>query len=396
MIQLTKLQLQQELNNLITQEQGLNEILTMVLNALMYSERADFLATKNPGNKANGYRFAQAKGHGKLLSLSIPRDRLGIFKPLILTALREEEERVQEVCFELYGKGLTTRDIGPIVGKLYGQEYSPSAISRISQKFQEQMEQWRTRPLEKYYPVVYLDATYIKVRRDTVCNEAFYVVLGLREDTTREVLAIENLPQESAQGWADILASLRRRGVETINLIIGDGLAGLETAAGQHFPKASFQKCVVHWKRNMLYRLRSIHKEEMAKDLARLFDIADSSYTPEKAFQRAAELQDKWAPVYPVVRRFFEPNELASYFTYLSYPISVRPMLYTTNWIERLHKEFRRTIKIRNALPSVEATLLLLCKVACDQEAGAYRYPIPSFKFELVEAENVDKKLTQT
>ena len=137
--------------------------------------------------------------------MHIPRDRLGVFQPIILGLLNEQEEQVKDLCFELYGKGLTTRQIEDVVKKIYGSNYSKSTISKITTDFSTLVDAWLYRPLDNYYTMVYIDAIHIKVRRETMATEAFYILLGLKEDCTREVLEIVNIPQESATGWQHVL-----------------------------------------------------------------------------------------------------------------------------------------------------------------------------------------------
>ena len=369
---LTKVQVQDQLNKFIAKS-GINELLNLMLNSLMYIERKVFLQSEEQcKNKANGFRKTLARGYGKILQLHIPRDRFGHFKPLIQMLLREEEDTIRTLCFELYGKGLTTRQIGPILDKIYGKGYSSSTISKISQAFHQELEAWRNRPLTNNFLLIYIDAIHVKVRRGTVASEAFYVVVGVRKDGRREVLAIENMPQESATGWSMVLKKLRARGLTDIELVVADGLTGLENQVGVHYPKAHFQKCVVHLKRNILARLRKEHKQEIMQELKKLFNTTDSSFTFGKALQQAEKIKKKWAKIYPSLKKVLASENLQNYLTYLNYNPDIRNMIYTTNCIERLNKEFRRTLKIRNALPSVDSCLLLLSKVAFDIEQNIY------------------------
>jgi putative transposase len=226
-MKLTKLQIQESISKLLSEDNGLNEVLQMTLNGMMYSERSHFLSSEDQKrNKGNGYRYAKALGFGKQISLSIPRDRLGVFEPVILALIREQNELLRELSFELYSKGLTTRQIGDITDKIYGKHYSKSAVSAITQEFSQHMQQWRERSLEKRYLAVYIDALHVKVRRERVSSEAFYIILGVREDYKREVLSVVNIPTESATGWQEVVKDLKLRGVEEIELFISDGLNG--------------------------------------------------------------------------------------------------------------------------------------------------------------------------
>jgi len=381
MIELTKVQLQESLNNLLEQESGLTTVLEMTLNSLMYCERKHYL-TNSQTNKGNGYRKGFAVGMGKQIELRILRDRLGMFQPMVLALIRDQKQQLEDLSFELYGNGLTTRQIGSLMQKIYGKYYSKSAISNITSTFYNQMEQWRERPLDTYYLAVYIDAIHLKIRRGTVSSEAFYILLGIKEDYTREVIGIVNIPSESASGWKDILDSIKTRGVKKIGLIVSDNLTALDTVVPLVFKDVAHQKCVVHLKRNVLNKVASKHKQEVANDLKEVFNLDLVDDTLSKAFDRLDGFATKWRKTYKHIGNLaFNPmNEL--YFTYTNYHPKIRRMIYTTNWIERLNKEFRRTFKIRNSMPNFESALTLLSKVAMDKEDGYFKYPIYKFKFD--------------
>lgn len=383
MIDLSKDQLQDTIHSILNKEEGLNDLLEMILNGLMKLERDTFLSEQaSPDNKGNGYRPGRAAGYGKELSLRIPRDRLGNFKPVLWAMLRDQQEQVRRLCFELYGKGLTTRQVGEITEKIYGAHYSSSAVSNFNQELAGQLDQWRQRRLQARYPVLYIDAIHTKVRREHVSSEAFYVVLGLTQTMQREVLAIENIPTESAIGWENLLDGLKERGLEEANLIVADGLRGLDEAIHRCFPEARHQKCVTHFKRNILSYVKADHKEQIAEELREVFMTGQQTYTVEQARQRLGEFAERWGTHYKHIRKLTERTDLHYYFTYLTYERRVQSMIYTTNWVERLNKSFRRSLKIRNALPNADAALLLLSKVAVDVEDGAFGYPIYNFKFD--------------
>lgn len=383
MIQLSEQQLQKALNAKSLKKDGMNEILKMTLNALMYSERKAFLdRRKNPENKANGYRSIKMSGYGRQLSLSVPRDRLGVFKPLLVLALKEEEEELRTLCYELYREGLTTRKISNLLENIYGKKYDQSTISTINQSFKEELAQWRQKTLDAHYHVVYLDALHTKVRRETVEGEAFYVALAVKENLKREIIAIENHPTESATGWDNLLQNLKERGLQEVDLFVADGLIGLEEKVLIHYPKAHFQKCVIHFKRNLLYRVRTKDKQAISADLANIFNLQNNVHTKEKAYELAKKFKEKWESKYSIIKKLFLQENLRTYLTYLKFDTKTRLMIYTTNWIERLNKEFRRALKIRNAMPSVDSVLLLLSAIGSQMEKQTYDYPVYSLQNE--------------
>lgn len=382
-LKLDKKQLQSIINLELEKENGLNDLFSMMLNGLMRSERQLFLSqNEDPGNKGNGYRQATRSGIGSKLTLSVPRDRLGVFKPVLLGLLNEQEEQVKELCFELYGKGLTTRQIEGIIANIYGSSYSKSSISRITTDFGAMISAWLERSLDSFYPIVYIDAIHIKVRRDRVATEAFYVLLGLKEDLTREVLSIVNIPQESASGWKEVLDEIKKRGVEKVGLFVFDDLTGLDTVIGKVYAQSLQQKCILHFQRNLNKHIRVTHRKAFAKELSSVFDPDTINYNAPQALSRLQEFLHKWERTYPKLKTTAQRTDLESLFTYLQFDYRIRRMIYTTNWIERLNKSFRRTLTMRNALPTPKAAITLLGFVAMEMGEKTYSYPVTNFRFD--------------
>ena len=382
-LKLSKTQVQRVINDQLQKEDGLNDLFTMMINGLMLSERNTFLEQKKiEGNKGNGYRQAKRSGIGSQLKLHIPRDRLGVFKPVILGLLNEQEEQVRNLCFELYGKGLTTRQIEDVIEKIYGSSYSKSSVSRITTDFSSLVKSWLERSLDSYYPIVYIDAIHIKVRRERVGTEAFYILLGLKEGFTREVLSIINIPQESAAGWQEVLEGIKARGVQRVGLFVFDDLTGLDSVIGKVYAGSMQQKCILHFQRNLNKHIRKIDRKDFCEHLKQVFDPDNSMLKPEQAHENLKTQLRKWSRKYPVLLRTINRQDLMTVFTYLNFDYRIRRMIYTTNWIERLNKSFRRTLNMRNALPNPDAAITLLGFVAMEFEEKAYSYPITIFNFD--------------
>ena len=383
MVKLSKKQLSEAIKSQLVEKDGLNEVFKMTLEGLMYLERKE-LVSQDPENKANGYRPKQSLGFGNGFKLAVPRDRLGVFQPYMLELLKEDESRIKEACFELYSKGLTTKDVSSVIEKLYGKSYSEGSITNITKGFYAQMEQWRERVLEQNWVAIFIDAIFVKVRRDTVQSEAFYVLLGVKEDLTREVLGIYNYPTESATNWVDIAKDIQKRGVKNVNLFVSDGLTGIEDALKKVFPTTPLQTCIVHYQRNLMKEIRPSDKENFGSDLRAIFNPNLSDDTQEKAKIRMKNVAEKWKKIYPKTagKMTQDAENKHILFEYMKYDYRVRPMIYTTNWIERLNKSFRKTLKVRGSLPSVESALVLLSKTAIDMGNGTYSYKVAHFKFE--------------
>ncbi|WCN11163.1 IS256 family transposase [Marinomonas mediterranea] len=318
-------------------------------------------------------------GVGDSLSLQIPRDRLGGFKPTLLKVMKDQADSLNELCFELYAKGLTTRDIESITETIYGQHLSKSQISRITSSLSEAMQAFRERPLAEYYPIIYLDATFVKTRRERVSSEAYYIALAVLPDMTREVIGIYNAPTESASVWNEICVDLKNRGLKQSDLFVIDNLTGLDSTLETHF-KAPIQKCILHLKRSILNKTKKQHRPEMVSDLSDIFQLENRDDTKDALLKRAKAISIKWRRYYPHLKRLEDADWLSYYATYLSFEYDIRNIIYTTNWIERLNKAFKRTLKIRNSMPSVESVLTLLSKVAIDMNSSTYRHPVSRFQ----------------
>jgi len=379
---LTKKQTEYVLSKFLNEENGLNDVLQMMLNAMMLCERQEYLRLKD-GNKGNGYRLGKVFGYGSQIELRIPRDRQSTFTPTILALFRDQESYLKEVSFQLYSKGLTTRDISEVMETIYGSHYSKSSVSNINVSFYEQMEAWRNRALEPHYLAIYIDGLQVKLRRDSQYqNECFYIILGLKPDYTREVIAIVNLPTESSIGWSQVFQELKSRGLQTVGIVVSDGLSGLDKAVAKAFNQPAHQKCIVHLQRQLQTYVRREDKRELADDVRHLLSPDDANYKIHHVEQRINDLCHKWEKKYKSLSKYLQQFEWQPYFTYLNYNVRIRRMIYTTNWIERFNKSCRRTLKIRGAFPSEDAVLALITSVAMDKTYKKYKYPIYNFKFE--------------
>lgn len=375
----TREQVSKILDSISQKEGGIQEVLKLSLESIMRAEREIYKETY--GDMSNGYRMRRTFGQGRILELRVPRTRQGQFYPLLLGMIKDQEEECRKMAFSLYGAGLTTAQVGEIFGELYGKNYSTSQISRMFEYAREEVSRWLKRPLEPYYPIVMIDATFIYTRRqDSVSKEGYYTILGVRADRTREVLAIVNFPTESACGWKEVILSIKKRGVKEIGIVVCDSLSGVESVIWQHFSQVSIQFCTQHLERNIQKYVKPKHKEEVSADFKQIFRAGDSSHTVEKAKQMWKEFTDKWGKHYPSIKRKSETERMELYFTYLKYDYRVQSMLYTTNWIERLNRDYKRTTRMRGALPNPEATILLLGYVAMTR--SAYQRKIPKLNYE--------------
>lgn len=370
-MELTLPQMSEFLSTYFTSEDRFNTLMTALLDAFSKSERALFVK-EHKGEQCNGFRPRKWRKGDATFELKIPRTRSGIFQPLILSILREQDTERAKLFHELYTRGLTCEDISQITEVLYGESYSKQQVSHLSNYCREEIMAWLNRSLSKRYLAVYIDATFTPTRRDhSVSKEAYYSMLGVLPDGTREVLGVVNHPTEGAMCWEMELESLKERGVETVDLIISDALSGIEDAIARAFPHALHQLCVEHSKRQVTSVASRKDRAALAADYKEVFPLETSDVTPVEAFEGLQRFVEKWGRKYPSLKRLDNPRNMAL-FTYLRFPPHLQRMLYTTNWIERLNRDYKRTLRMRGAMPSPESVLFLLGSVAQDKTEGTY------------------------
>lgn len=386
----TQEQISELMLNIANSENGTNLLMQMTLNAFMKSER-HLHQQSNPEDYANGYRERKARGFGKEMVLKVPRTRNGGFYPVLLNVLRDEDEEHRKLIFSLYRRGLTTEQVSDVYEEIYGKDYSKQQISYLMKDSREEVSIWLNRKLDSHYLVLYIDATFVHTRREkSVSKEGYYTILGIKEDGSREVLSIVNHPTEGATLWQMELELLKKRGVESVGLVASDGLTSIENAISRSFPNAQHQLCVVHMKRNILAVFPRTKRLEIGKELLEVFAIETKKITPVEAFKNLCNFVLKYKKNYPSLKSFSNERNIA-YFTYLNYPISIQRMIYSTNWIERLNRDYKRVLKMRGAMPSLESVLFLMGSVAMEKEYKSYNYPVSAFR-EIEELKRVIKE----
>ena len=364
----TKEQISELMRKHAQKENGLHDLMEIMLENMMVAERGEFLA-ENRGNKGNGYRPGHTYGHGRRLEFRIPRDRYGNFHPKILAILRDQEEDCERLAGSLYTKGLTQEQVCEVFEEFYGDHYSKASVSRMLEYVRKDVGEWLERSLEEYYPVVFVDCIHIKIhRKHSVACEAFYVALAVTEEGKREVLGVFNIPEESATGWGDIFDKLKERGVSRVGLMVADGIKGLDKVIGKKFPGTPLQRCVTHLKRNLLAKVRHDDKAALAADLRDIFRTGQPDYTPQMAWTKWQDVCDRWGKDYRAIKLLRNNEDYKLYMTYLNYDPRIQAMIYTTNWIERLNRDFRRVIKMRTAMPNEEAVITLMGSVAMNHK----------------------------
>jgi transposase-like protein len=293
--------------------------------------------------------------------------------------LKKNEDELKLLGYKLYSKGMSTRDISDVFKEVFETNYSAQSISNITKGFQEHRITWQNRIIDSDYYFIYVDAIHTKIRRSTVSSEAVYVVIGLKTNLERDVLGIYPIPQESASGWLSVFEDLYRRGLKRFLMCIADGIPQLENSLNIVYPKALLQKCVVHKIRNIILKVRFTDKEYIADDLRQIFDLDNPNLTLKEGQKRIDSFLTKWMKRYPFLRNKFDQSIVHHYFEYLKFPVVIRRLIYTTNWIERLNKHVRKVEKNKNSFPNEDSAINLLYMAIMEFEEKVYRYKVSSF-----------------
>lgn len=334
------------------------------LELIMREEIQNFLHVEHPDvkNSRNGYYTRTwDTQYGRVEDLEVPRDREGQFQTTLFAPYSRRDGWLEEAIIQMYKSGMSTRDVGEFVERIIGVQYSPTTISNITNTVLADVDAWRSRPLNRRYSVVYMDGMYISLKRDTVEHESVYVVMGIDEQGHRQILGYYVGGQENATTCREIFLDLKSRGLEEILIGVADGLAGLKDAFLSVYPKADFQRCVVHKLRNTISKVRTKDKGAILEDLKGVY----SSEKYEEALASFKMFESKWNVKYPREVQSWR-DDLGDLLCYYKYPEMIRYALYTTNTIERTIKEVRKRLKPMNSLTNLEAAEKILYLFSTD------------------------------
>ena len=356
-----------ELINALLKNDSIAEIfrsqLEEAMNSLLKIELSEFLGYEksspsgyNTGNSRNGFyeRDLDTK-YGKL-HLRIPRDRRGLFEQQLIPDYARRTDDLETTILTLYKKGITTREIADLIEKMYGHHYSPATMSNISKAVAEQVETFHKRPLSERYVVIFMDATYLNIRRDSVAKEPLHVLLGITPEGTKEVIDYALYPTESAVNYEEMLISIKQRGVKQVLMFASDGLEGMRDAIKRQFPKAEHQQCWVHLSRTVARYVRNKDRKQILGDLKEVYQ-SGSEKEAKAALEAFLEKHKKHYPKLPDI--FDRAKE--SLYSFYKFPQAMRSGLYTTNLIERSNKGLKHKAKVKEQFPNEEALERFVC-----------------------------------
>jgi putative transposase len=308
------------------------------------------------GNSRNGATKKALKGDFGEIELETPRDRDSSFEPKIIAKGQTRFTGFDDKILSMYARGMTTREIEGHLKEIYGVEVSPALISNVTEAVMEEVRAWQSRPLDALYPILYLDALYVKIRENGhVQNRAVYLAMGVRMDGSKEVLGLWTSANEGAKFWLQVLTELKNRGLEDVFIVCVDGLKGFPEAIETVFPKAQVQLCIVHLVRASLNYVSWKQRREMAADLRTIYTAA----TAEEAGMRLEEVAQKWDRTHPTISQIWRRN-WERIIPFFAYPAEIRKIIYTTNALESVNMSLRKVIKTRGSFPNEESAIKLL------------------------------------
>lgn len=311
--------------------------------------------SENP-NYRNGHNKKTLKSKYGEIDVSMPRDRDGTFEPKLIQKRETLLKGSEDLILSLYTKGMSVRDIQHHLDDLYGYELSEQTISNITSAILDKAKEWQNRPLESIYPIIFMDATVLKIRVDRVVkNIASYIMLGITLEGKKEIIGIWIGENESSKYWLTLLNELKNRGVEDVLIFAIDGLTGFNQAIQAVYPQAEIQRCIVHQIRSSLRYVSWKDRKAVAKDLKTVYQAS----TEEDAKLALTEFNDIWGKKYPHISQSWTNNwtELATFF---KYPKAIQTLIYTTNPIESLNSNIKRKTKSKGSFPTVDAAFKLL------------------------------------
>ncbi|WP_436841985.1 IS256 family transposase [Streptomyces bobili] len=345
----------------LTGEGGLLQQLTKtVLESALEGEITDHLgydkhdpAGKDGGNSRNGTRSKTVLTDVGPVEINVPRDREGSFEPAIVKKRQRRLTGVDEMVLSLSAKGLTHGEISAHLAEVYGASVSKTTISTITDKVMDGMAEWQNRPLDRVYPVVFIDAVNVKIRDGQVANRPIYVALAVTAEGHRDILGLwAGDGGEGAKHWLRVLSELKNRGIEDVLMLVCDGLKGLPDAVGEVWPRTVVQTCVVYLLRASFRYAARQDWDKIAKALKPVY----TAPTEDAATTRFLEFAETWGKKYPAIVRLWE-SSWPEFTPFLQFDAEIRRIVCTTNSIESVNARIRKAVRARGHFPTEQAAL---------------------------------------
>ena len=332
-------------------KEGFKDILQELMEAEMdavlgyeKNQKGNIVST----NKRNGYSTKTLKSQYGEFPIDIPRDRNGEFEPKLIPKYQRDISGIEEKVISLYARGMSTRDIHDQLQDLYGIELSAEMVSKITDKILPEIKEWQARPLNPVYPFIFMDCIHYKVREDgRILSRAAYVILGVTIEGYKEILSITVGANETSKFWLGMLNDLKNRGIKDVLFFCVDGLPGFKEAIQAVFPSAQVQRCVIHMLRNSFKYINYADLKKFSADFKNVYNAPNESI----ALDELEIVREKWGKKYPYAISNWENNweDVNSFF---QFPDEIRRIMYTTNIIEGLNRQYRKVTKTKSVFPS--------------------------------------------
>ena len=336
-------------------EETLNGLLDAEADRLCQAKRYERSADRVDTRAGHYERKLQTKA-GEV-SLKVPRLRSLPFESQIIERYRRRESSVEEALMEMYLAGVSVRRVEDITEALWGTRVSPSTVSELNQKLYERIERWRSQPIEGDYPYVYLDGIWLKRSwGGEVKNVAVLVAIGVDEHGFRQVLGVCEGAKEDAASWREFLRHLKQRGLKGVQLVISDKCLGLVEALGEFYPDADWQRCMVHWYRNVLTAV----PRGKAGDVMAMLKAIHAQEDRQAAQQKAEDVTRKLREMKLEKASRIVQDGVNETLSYMSFPREHWTRVRTNNPLERIMREIRRRTRVVGAFPDGKSALMLV------------------------------------
>ena len=339
---------------------AIQQVMESELDVELGYEKSERMSDSENDNLSKNYRNGYSKKTIKTqlgeIEVKVPRDRNGEYEPKIIGKYSRNADGMEEKILSLYACGMSQRDIAEQIKNLYDVEISPELVSKISEKIMPEVNDWQNRPLEAVYPFVFMDAIHYKVKENhQYITKAAYVVLGITMEGSKDILGIWIGEHESSKFWLNVLTELKSRGVRDVYLFCIDGLTGFREAIEAVYPNAGIQRCIIH---QIRYSTRFVSYKDI-KELMADLKLVYTAVTQDEALHNLMSFKEKWSKSYPSCVKTWEDNwDILS--TFFAYPAEIRKIIYTTNIIEGLNRQFRQITKNKPSFTNDESLRKML------------------------------------
>jgi putative transposase len=312
----------------------------------------------------NGHKSRQLHTRVGTLTLQVPQDRDGTFSTQLFARYQRNEKALVLALMEMSVEGVSTRKVRDITEALCGTSFSRSLVSELAGQLDTELKAWRNRPLtETTHPYLSVDARYEHVRQDgRIVSQGVLIVAGVRADGHREILAVEVADTESEATYQHLFAELKARGLRGVRLVTSDAHKGLKAAIDRHFQGASWQRCQVHFARDLVKMVAAGRRGELAQDIREIF----AATTREQAMVTAEAMAARWEASHPAVARLIEEG-VEDCLACLAFPLAHRARIRTTNGMERLNEEIKRRTRVVRIFPNPAACVRLVTALCVEQ-----------------------------